>query len=379
MRFFPTAEGYVSVNNGKFNYVYNYTDHLGNVRLSFLKDPEKGVLSVLEENNYYPFGLKHENYNSQKYKLAQSADGVSIVLQPTERNIYQYKYLGQERQDELGLNLDSFRYRNYDYATARFISIDPLAEDYMSITQYQTAHNNPVWKIEIEGLEGTPSNGKRDIVNNEPSAVEKGLTWTSDFLVSAYREIAGSGSGFISTVAPRELVQSQVDNIVGPKRVEQIAVVVNAAINDPGGFLADLAESVVQPVFDLASGDATRMGAGVVAIAPMFITPVAGEESVIESVAAKAEARAAKATELPKPGKGRGTVEPGARDTKRVYSQKQKTKLLANQDGKCASCGEVKKLEEVAGHHKIRHADGGKTTMENGAAVCKDCHKKIHK
>jgi len=153
LRFFPTAEGYVSVNNGRFNYVYNYTDHLGNVRLSFLKDPEKGVLSVLEENNYYPFGLKHENYNSQKYKLVQSVDGVSIVLQPTERNIYQYKYQGQERQDELGLNWDSYKWRNYDYAIGRFMSIDPLTEEYNTWAPYVFSGNRVVDSREIEGLE----------------------------------------------------------------------------------------------------------------------------------------------------------------------------------------------------------------------------------
>jgi hypothetical protein len=41
----------------------------------------------------------------------------------------------------------------------------------MSISTYQFAHNNPVWKIELEGLEGTPSNGKTDITNHEPVKV----------------------------------------------------------------------------------------------------------------------------------------------------------------------------------------------------------------
>ena len=62
--FFPTAEGYVSVTNGeKFNYVFNYTDHLGNIRVSYTLNPADGQLKILEENHYYPFGLKHSNYN----------------------------------------------------------------------------------------------------------------------------------------------------------------------------------------------------------------------------------------------------------------------------------------------------------------------------
>jgi hypothetical protein len=37
----------------------------------------------------------------------------------------------------------------------------------MSISPYQFAHNNPVWKIELEGLEGVATSGQ-DIVNREP-------------------------------------------------------------------------------------------------------------------------------------------------------------------------------------------------------------------
>ena len=55
LQFFPHAEGYVNVINGeRFNYVYNYTDHLGNIRVSYGLDPESNVLKILEENHYYP-------------------------------------------------------------------------------------------------------------------------------------------------------------------------------------------------------------------------------------------------------------------------------------------------------------------------------------
>ncbi len=111
------------------------------------------VLTIFEENNYYPFGLKHKGYNDYT---------------PTSNK---YKYNGKEYQDELGLNWDTFRHSNYDYAIGRFFGVDPVAEEYMSISTYQFAHNNPVWKIELEGLEGTPSNGKSDTTNHEPVKV----------------------------------------------------------------------------------------------------------------------------------------------------------------------------------------------------------------
>lgn len=72
LNFFPHAEGYVNVTfcgectepHTIFNYVYQYKDHLGNIRVNYGWDSTEDVLKILEENHYYPFGLKHTNYNS---------------------------------------------------------------------------------------------------------------------------------------------------------------------------------------------------------------------------------------------------------------------------------------------------------------------------
>ena len=64
-----------------------------------------------------------------------------------------YKYQGQERQDELGLNWDSFKYRNYDMAIGRFMSIDPLAEDYPYNSTYAFQENKLGLGTELEGKE----------------------------------------------------------------------------------------------------------------------------------------------------------------------------------------------------------------------------------
>lgn len=52
----------------------------------------------------------------------------------------------------------------------RFFGSDPIAEQFFSITNYQIAHNNPVWKIEFEGLEGLTPNGS-DAEHHEPVKV----------------------------------------------------------------------------------------------------------------------------------------------------------------------------------------------------------------
>ncbi|CAM1344007.1 hypothetical protein TAMYLO_410001 [Tenacibaculum amylolyticum] len=152
---FVHSEGYTEKDNNDFNYVYNYKDHLGSVRLTYSDLNKDGIINasteILQERNTYPFGLEHKGYNS--------------TIRGRENN-YQ-TYLGQEINKELGLDWLTFRYRNYIPEIGRFFGVDPISEDYLSITNYQFAHNNPIWKIELEGLEGYPTSGF-DGINNEP-------------------------------------------------------------------------------------------------------------------------------------------------------------------------------------------------------------------
>jgi RHS repeat-associated protein len=157
LQFFPHAEGYVSntvvsgVNN--YNYVFNYTDHLGNIRLSYAHDAASNSLKILEESNYYPFGMKQANYNWEK-KFYESVTTGGIRIRTKPKLAFQYKFQEQERQDELGLNWDSYKYRNYDYAIGRFFNIDPLSEDYAYQSTYAFAENKVISHRELEGLEG---------------------------------------------------------------------------------------------------------------------------------------------------------------------------------------------------------------------------------
>lgn len=166
LNFFPHAEGYVNVAycptcqteyQTRFNYVYQYKDHLGNIRLSYGYDQKDQVTKVIEENHYYPFGLKHTKYNSGKTKYGPDEEFQELMklrqIPAGEQVLHNYKFQGQERQDELGLNWDSFKWRNYDYAIGRFMSIDPLAEDYNYQSPYNFAENQVISGFELEGLE----------------------------------------------------------------------------------------------------------------------------------------------------------------------------------------------------------------------------------
>ena len=111
LEFFPHAEGYVKYTEGYYNYIFNYTDHLGNVRLSYAQDPNGGAIRVLEENHYYPFGLKHSNYDNgnQRFMRGTGPGDVPVIIAPdiSGSGSYKYKYNGKELQDEPSWGLTS--------------------------------------------------------------------------------------------------------------------------------------------------------------------------------------------------------------------------------------------------------------------------------
>lgn len=162
LRIIPTAEGYYDVLNQR--YVYNFTDHLGNVRLSFSDADNDGVIQprnyticlpklgcltekkgeIIEENNYYPFGMLH-NYTS------------------TSINAYQYKYQEQELQEN---GWYSFKWRNYMPDLGRFFNADPLSEQYAYQSHYNFSENRVIDARELEGLESYILNEQGDMSVN---------------------------------------------------------------------------------------------------------------------------------------------------------------------------------------------------------------------
>jgi RHS repeat-associated protein len=123
LKFFPHPEGYVNFDAGVYKHVFNFVDHIGNVRMSFTKNQSTGLAEAMEENHYYPFGLKHTSYNVGIMKLRGSD------LLPALENPYKYRYNGKEFQNELGLNVYNYGFRNYMPDIGRWMSVDPLLND----------------------------------------------------------------------------------------------------------------------------------------------------------------------------------------------------------------------------------------------------------
>jgi RHS repeat-associated protein len=248
MQFFPHAEGYVKVTGTSYDYVYNYTDHLGNIRLSYSKDPATNALKVIEENHYYPFGLKHTGYNSDKYYIAPRpgrpgsgyydySEIEFIPYNPANFNAslnYDYKYNGKEYQDELGLNMYDYGARNYDAAIARWVNIDPLAEKSRRFSPYTYALDNPVFFIDPDGMLATPPDWYLDSKTGAVLGID-GAT-TNNYRVinkSDWNDIVQDCGNTTSTESTSQLQQvSSVISINESKISSDINTANNATIAD---------------------------------------------------------------------------------------------------------------------------------------------------
>ena len=156
LKFVPTSEGYYNFENNK--YIYNYTDHLGNVRLSYYNNGSS--IAVLEENNYYPFGMKHEGYNG----LAGNSS-------------YQYKYNGKELQTESGMY--DYGARFYMADVGRWGVVDPLAEKMTRHSPYNYTFNNPVKYTDPDGRMPMPPDIITKILSKSVKTYSSGSQYVS--------------------------------------------------------------------------------------------------------------------------------------------------------------------------------------------------------
>ncbi|KAA0128366.1 RHS repeat-associated core domain-containing protein [Chryseobacterium sp. SN22] len=132
LQFFPTAEGFYDY--AKNQYIYQYKDHLGNVRISFGRD-SSGNLELVDVNDYYPFGMNH-------LKSGNSFFGVSSYKN--------YKYNGKELQET---GMYDYGARMYMADVGRWGVVDPLAETSRRWSTYNYAFNNPILFIDPDGRE----------------------------------------------------------------------------------------------------------------------------------------------------------------------------------------------------------------------------------
>ena len=122
-----TDNGYaVPDSAGGYDYYYYVKDWQGNVRAVIDEANRR-----MELNNYYPYGMPMSSTAS---------------VQP-------YKYGGKELDRTNGLDMYDYGARWYDMIVPHFITIDPLAEKYPSISPYAYCAGNPIRYIDPTGME----------------------------------------------------------------------------------------------------------------------------------------------------------------------------------------------------------------------------------
>ncbi|MXS72654.1 DUF6443 domain-containing protein [Chryseobacterium binzhouense] len=155
LSFIPTSEGFYD--SLRATYYYNYTDHLGNVRINYSDSDGDGIVKgdgikncdnsppdqpcmpgiimgdIEEVTDYYPFGMMHKNMMFYNFY-----------------NPYQYKYNGKELQET---GMYDYGARFYMPDIGRWGVVDPLAERYIKASPYHYAFNNPIFFKDPNGKE----------------------------------------------------------------------------------------------------------------------------------------------------------------------------------------------------------------------------------
>ncbi|TYP76140.1 DUF6443 domain-containing protein [Aquimarina intermedia] len=202
LQFFNQPEGYIEPNAlGGYDYIYQYKDHLGNIRLSYSDKDRDGMIDLLrnnvdvdgdgdlgheirEEKHYYPFGMQ------QQLGVDHPSSAISGIP-------HRYGFNRKEEQDELGLGWLDFSARNYNPELGRWMNLDPLAEQMRRHSPYNYAFDNPLRFIDPDGMkpfvkEGTccDNNPISGIGTGIARAVESEINQINQKLNSAAHKIA---------------------------------------------------------------------------------------------------------------------------------------------------------------------------------------------
>ncbi len=127
---------------------FKIADHLGNTVVLFEDKDNSGTIStiipqdpenaeVVQRNLYYPFGMQLE--------------GTWKHLTTPQMN---YTYNNKEWENDLGLGWLFYGFRCADPAIGRFTGVDPIADQFASLSPFNYASNNPVLNIDLHGLQG---------------------------------------------------------------------------------------------------------------------------------------------------------------------------------------------------------------------------------
>jgi len=145
---------FVNPVNGQLTYTFVATQNF--VRIFFRKISTE-VASYTLDN------LRLERVNTQylavvKMKADYYPFGMEMPGRSTNSSDYRFGYNGMEKDDEVKGNANSYttEFRQYDPRLGRWMSLDPLMDNYAEMSPYVAFNNNPIYFTDPDGLEGSP-------------------------------------------------------------------------------------------------------------------------------------------------------------------------------------------------------------------------------
>lgn len=165
---------------------YDLKDHLGNVRVVVTPHATPGYATLLQENNYYPFGMR-----------------MSEICTNSASCKNQYKYNGKELQTDFGLNWYDYGARMYDPAIGRWHAVDPDAESYFSYGPYVYVGNNPIRRIDPDGNNGwdVVLGFGAAVVDNACGGMTNVRSYAANYVTDAKDFNSGLTTGDVASIA----------------------------------------------------------------------------------------------------------------------------------------------------------------------------------
>ena len=231
------AEGRLRRSADTLIFEYSLKDHLGNTRVMFTDSDGNGQPEALQEDNYYPFGLK-------------MADG---AMQPSQATVHLYN--GKELQDELGLGWYDYGARMMNPRIGRWNGVDALGEERNWLSPFQYAQNNPIIIIDPDGnLDDIIIKGE----NNSSLTIETDLI---DVEVDGSSVVGDLGGNYVVGGTNAVITGLDMVGVVDPTPVsDTLAGTLSLQQGDYWGALANGAGLLIPYAGDLAKIPKTAKG-----------------------------------------------------------------------------------------------------------------------
>lgn len=186
--------------------------------------------NIIEEDHYYPFGLKIAAISS--HKLGDVGEGK--LSNP-------YQYNDKEMLDEnAGLNWYDYGFRSYDPQIGRFMQLDPMADYFSDLTPYQYAGDDPIANVDMDGLEEADAIG---VTANAAKSLADAIVTPTAGQLAAHAALKAASK---STTTLISLAGNFLKGI-GEAAVSTLKGVGNMVLH-PGNSILAIAHIVTNPV-----------------------------------------------------------------------------------------------------------------------------------